>query len=359
MIGNTLSRSDPNRKRIHTVDAVKGIAIILMVLGHTEQGAMHRQIWASSPTISHAIRFVDSFIYSLHMPAFFFVSGLFLASSAERRGRLGFLLERMRTLLYPYLLWSLLAFITDPLTLRFRSATRLPSFHERILGVITGDYSWFLITLFITQVLALLVLKLPHWLQMLCTLAVCFLIPSSDIVVLSKPLQFLPFVVSGIWFSADRVRRVQRLPRSVVWTGFFFLLTLHLTVIARWGYANPWDQIPIGLAGTMMLILLSEGIRGTRCERVLCWFGEASLGIFILAPLFQGGTREFVVRVLHSTNPLIYLAMITACAATFSAVLWVLQDRLYIGWLFQWPLRTKSSDDTPSPSELSGVTLQP
>lgn len=332
-----------NKMRLPIVDAVKGFAIILMVLGHTEQGAMHRQIWASSQRIEYAVKFADAFIYSFHMPAFFFVSGLFLASSVGRRGRLGFVLEKAKTLLYPYILWALLGILTDPLTLRFRSVTRLPSFHDRFLGLVTGDSNWFLITLFVTQLSALLLLRLPHWLQMLTALAACLLVPSGSIAVLSKPLLFFPFVVAGIWFSPERVRRVVTISKPVAWTGFLVLLIALLTVTGRWGYANFWDRIPIGLTGTAMLLLLSQGIGGTRCERVLCWFGQASLGIFILAAMFQGAAREFVVRVLHSTNPLVYLTLITACAATFPAILWFSQDRLHIGWLFQWPSRNKGS----------------
>ena len=44
-------------RRVQIVDIVKGIAILLMVYGHTEQGGMHRQWWVlgqrpSEPRIS-------------------------------------------------------------------------------------------------------------------------------------------------------------------------------------------------------------------------------------------------------------------------------------------------------------------
>jgi fucose 4-O-acetylase-like acetyltransferase len=55
------------------VNIVKGIAIILVVYGHTAQGMVHRGWWASS-----GAAFSHTFIYSFHMPAFFFVAGLFV-----------------------------------------------------------------------------------------------------------------------------------------------------------------------------------------------------------------------------------------------------------------------------------------
>jgi len=78
--------STPAHARVQVVDAVKGVAIVLMVLGHVEQGAMNRALWAATPGVAKWVSFADDFIYSFHMPAFFFVSGLFLASSAARRG---------------------------------------------------------------------------------------------------------------------------------------------------------------------------------------------------------------------------------------------------------------------------------
>jgi fucose 4-O-acetylase-like acetyltransferase len=329
--------------RISIVDAVKGIAIILMVWGHTEQGAMHRQLWASTPNVVRTIRFGDAFIYSFHMPVFFFVSGLFLAGSVDRRGRWPFALEKAKTLLYPYVLWALLSFALDPLTLKFRSADRLPTVTERISGILTGNAGWFLITLFATQLLALAVLRLPHWLQMLGAVSVCLFIPESSIAVLYKPLVFLPFVVAGMWFSANRVKRIAELPRTIAWTGFALLFIMQLAIVAAWGPVNRWDRIPLGLMGIAMLLFLSQGLHGTLSDKVLRWYGEASLGIFVLAAFFQGAARELVVRVLHTTNPVTYLTVITLCAATIPAVLWSLQDRIHIGWLFKWPATKKIS----------------
>jgi fucose 4-O-acetylase-like acetyltransferase len=61
------------KPRIEIVDAVKGIAMVLVVYGHVAQGLMHRGWWTSP-----SANFQDKYIYSFHMAAFFFVSGLFL-----------------------------------------------------------------------------------------------------------------------------------------------------------------------------------------------------------------------------------------------------------------------------------------
>ena len=64
--------------RSNLVDIVKGVAIILVTLGHTAQGMVHRGWW-NTPSAS----FFRALIYSFHMPAFFFIAGLFVHGSIE------------------------------------------------------------------------------------------------------------------------------------------------------------------------------------------------------------------------------------------------------------------------------------
>src|SRR5271154_3801883 len=80
--------------RSQIVDIVKGIAIILVAYGHTAQGMMHRGWWASRGAI-----FSDAFIYSFHMPAFFFIGGLFVMGSITKRGNRRFIVDKLKTIL--------------------------------------------------------------------------------------------------------------------------------------------------------------------------------------------------------------------------------------------------------------------
>lgn len=59
-------------ERNRSIDAVKGVLILLVIIGHVLVG----------PIDEHVVRYV---IYSFHMPAFFFVSGYLL--SLERLGQ--------------------------------------------------------------------------------------------------------------------------------------------------------------------------------------------------------------------------------------------------------------------------------
>ena len=340
--------------RVATVDGMKGIAILLMVFGHTEQGAAHRHLWDAMPHVTQGINFADSFIYSFHMAVFFFVSGLFLESSVGRRGARSFTITRVQTILYPYLLWSVGGGLIAPLLAPFEMNAGRFSWRGLFAGVLTGNAGWFLITLFVCQILALLVLKFPHWIQMLVAVAGYFLIPASQVTILYRPFLYFPFLVAGMWFSGERMTRLEGVKRPVVWMGFGVLLVLQVTLVALFGPVTRWDMLPIGLLGIAMLLLLCVGIRDTIGESIVTWYGKASLGIFVLAPYFQGLGREFVTRAMHTANPLPYLGVTTIVAATAPGLLWSFQGKLRIGWMFRWPSGQRGPIVPSKPQPVAG-----
>jgi fucose 4-O-acetylase-like acetyltransferase len=327
--------------RLSAVDTVKGIAIILMAFGHVLQGAFHRHLWAGQPHLTGAAIFAETFIYSFHMPAFFFVAGLFLAGSLNRRGALGFTLEKMKTILYPYVLWGILGGVLAALTARFR-VTEIPSnWHSVLTALLTGNSSWFLISLFICQMLGLVLHRLPYWVQMSIALAASYLVPSVGITTLYSPFQYLPFLIAGMWFSGKRLSVVERVWTLWAWIAFVVLLGAQLALIDLLGPVTWWDRFPLGLIGISMLVFLAQAVRGSATDRVLRWYGAGSLGVFVLSPFFQGIGREFVTRVFHTTHPLPYLGITTAVAATAPVVIWDLQDRFHFVFLFRWPSSKK------------------
>ncbi|WP_273212125.1 acyltransferase family protein [Runella zeae] len=80
-----------NKVKIQWIDILKGIGIILVVLGHTGIP------W-----------FFSKWIYSFHMPLFFFVSGVLFIP--DKYKCLTFIVRKLRTLLIPYLFFSLINF---------------------------------------------------------------------------------------------------------------------------------------------------------------------------------------------------------------------------------------------------------
>ena len=85
-------------RRCEKVDFLKGVAIILMVMGHLISGI-------------ECMRIPFNFIYSFHMPLLFFLSGYLTETRKSRYMPLGviyFIRRKALTLLVPYFSWTVL-----------------------------------------------------------------------------------------------------------------------------------------------------------------------------------------------------------------------------------------------------------
>jgi fucose 4-O-acetylase-like acetyltransferase len=68
------------------------------------RGLLNGNVMTWTPTS----RFIDAWIYSFHMPLFFFLSGLFLFRSVAEKSWGSFVADKIRTIAYPYFIWSVM-----------------------------------------------------------------------------------------------------------------------------------------------------------------------------------------------------------------------------------------------------------
>ncbi|MBL63055.1 MAG: hypothetical protein CMI30_06545 [Opitutae bacterium] len=135
-------------KRLPYVDVVKGIGILLVVLGHNA---------ACEPGFH-----LTTFIYSFHMPLFFFLAGVF---HDETRTLVSHLASKTRSLLLPCLL-AFLAWVT--LQAIFMPEVLFPILGDLSLNALYGTGKtlfwgqlWFLTSLFVTTCVCHVLIKAP------------------------------------------------------------------------------------------------------------------------------------------------------------------------------------------------------
>lgn len=90
--------------RVEWIDYAKAIGIVLVVYGHSASGLNNAGI-VNSDSI---YMLINNVVYSFHMPLFFFLSGLFFFGSLAKRGAKKLIFSKIDSLVYPYLLWSVL-----------------------------------------------------------------------------------------------------------------------------------------------------------------------------------------------------------------------------------------------------------
>lgn len=118
------------KNRIIELDFFKGIAILLVVLGHS----------VSRGVADHYLDPVMLWIYSFHMPLFFFISGYLISYTSYKKRNFGnSVLKKVLTLLLPYLVWTYgVSLIED---------RKIPNIEVVFLS--TDSHYWFVYLLFL------------------------------------------------------------------------------------------------------------------------------------------------------------------------------------------------------------------
>lgn len=145
-----------NENRVHWIDNLKAIGIYLMVLSHHE-------------TIAHGFL---KYIFSFHMPLFFFISG-FLFDRSKYPTIKSFVLKRTQTLLVPYFFFSFICYIVWCVLLIIRHPKQITSENNELLktflsifvssnGITWMSHApplWFLTCLFLLEIQFYIILK--------------------------------------------------------------------------------------------------------------------------------------------------------------------------------------------------------
>lgn len=139
------------KERINWIDWAKVIAIIAVVIGHTK--------------FKQEDIFLKYFIYNFHMPFFFILSGYLFKVKGTF---LQFLKKSVRTLLIPYVLLNLIAFILS-FIIPYNKYPLSQQLHDFCVGIGVGmpaGPTWFLVALFNVRILTYFTLQFEKLLQL-------------------------------------------------------------------------------------------------------------------------------------------------------------------------------------------------
>ncbi|RYE52949.1 MAG: acyltransferase [Sphingobacteriales bacterium] len=142
--------------RMDWIDYAKGFAIILVVFRHAVVGFERAGLEVPTSLFN-----IQEFFFNFRMPVFFILSGIFLQRAVSKMSPQKMLKKKVTTLLYPYFLWTTV-FITLQIVLSdYTNATRSWKDYAFILTQPRNlDHMWYLLALFNTNVLFILLHKL-------------------------------------------------------------------------------------------------------------------------------------------------------------------------------------------------------
>jgi uncharacterized membrane protein YcfT len=321
--------------RIGWVDIFRGLAIILVVFGHCGRGLDH------SGLMHFKDGFMDRWIYAFHMPAFFFAAGMFAGRSLILRGIGRFFVNKVGTVLYPYVLWSVIYI----LAIKYLPGANT-HYQSDMWGEIAyrpvGNY-WFLYVLFLIQVAFLCVRPLrtgPLMFYILCIAA--WALESANTLESTFPhATWWPLhniLKYSIYFAAgDALMTLTERPAT--WprdSGLFSLVFFTgLTILIGLGHNGEdglWDFFlaAAGIQGLweMSVALDQHGVRWLR------YLGRRSLEIFVAHNLATVAARVVLLK-CGITSPAMHLIYGTAAGIIGPLLLCWACEKVHFRWLFR------------------------
>ena len=283
-----------NKQREGWIDVARGIAIVLIVLGHVIH-IVERELSVVLPGFD----VLDRVLYSFHVPVFFFLAGMFLFSSSSDLGVCGLIWKRAKRLLYPYLLWSVLQ-----TTLEVASAS---GGRERLAGELLQilyfpqAHFWFLYVLFFCGAIGIALRgvlgtkRATVWVLLGLSLiwyALHPILPGGPIKDLGV---YLPYFALGAWgrmmndeSTAAKAMEGRRgtMNERCSWLSAYALLGLFLCsillAVSKDLETNVLLRLPIGLLGVGAVLMSSYVICASRRLRGLAYIGRRSMAIYLI-----------------------------------------------------------------------------
>lgn len=321
---SSLDTSRP-QPRLHWMDMLRGISVVLVAILHI---TLVQEIWDGGTSYEAIV--LSQAVAPFRMPMLLFASGLLLARALKKpTGR--YLTGKLRTLLWPWLIWSAVMW---PITGW--------SYGLQPLWWINGMYTWFLMALFCYYLVGLLTRWIhPAWFA-LASITAWTVLPMLGVtfdVTGFRPDKFLYY--AAFFFAGAALRRLlseRRIPVAA--------LLPALVVAAGWAYyAMRIDMEPsIPVVSQLVVIISVIGVIGLaqRAPRVgavrfVEWMGRNSIVIYLVhLPVVEmlgrylplpPGRKSFLVFVV------VTLGVCLAAAAL----------RPHISWLFAFPQRSRAA----------------
>ncbi len=330
------ARSAPYR--LDWVDLAKGIGILLVVFGHVWRGLESGHF----PIRAGLYSGVDDWIYSFHMPLFFVLSGLFAGRSAARSSGT-YLADKLRTIAYPYLLWSLIQGSVNLVMSRHTNSPLTAAGLVEQIAIRPYAQFWFLYALMIQFILFLPLFKAGMGTKSILLAAI--------VTPIALRLGDVPLVpILGVALNAfgyfalghllEGWLRDFRTPSPRWARACFGLAAVAGLMLGMGAWAHllfrPGVRVGaslLGIAGVLAASLALANGPGLAWLRAM---GRASLPIFVAHVLATAATRMLLVGVVHTRNLPIHLALGTIAGLVFPMLLDATARRFGMGWLFAW-----------------------
>lgn len=292
---------------------------------------------------------IQEFLLNVRMPVFFVLSGVFLGKSLVKHSKEKIIYKKVSKLLYPYILWSIILISIQIFLSDFTNSNRsINDFWYIVAQPRELDHMWYLLALFNSSVLLLLVytgvLK-NFYFQIILAFVLHFLHPFvSEYSLISDIFYHYIFLVAGV-FMYKYIGRLEAI--STKRLAILLVLIIPLFIVGQLFWLNNidafyqpfklWYLLPFLIAifiACIVYYIVSRILFQSRRATFLAWIGKYSLYIYILHILVISLTRIIYLKILHFEN--VAIIIITSLILGVLIPVWIykLSEKMKINYLF-------------------------
>ena len=320
------------------VNYAKAIGIVLVVYGHVVRGLVKSGI--EMPEYLYYL--VDSIIYSFHMPLFFFLSGLFFCKSLNKYGGKGLIFTKLDTIIYPYIIWSLLQGSIEVTLSNFTNGNVSWGYVFKLLWAPRAHF-WFLYALFFVFLAAVVICstKAKKHTEVIFTLSVIlYLLPPvlPTFRIFTFISEYSIYFYFGIVFQKHV--KVEYLKSSQA-----VLILLIMFLLGQWLFHGHflltyqdkgWGTLLLALISIVFVVSVSVQL-STRSYSAIEFVGISSMGIYLMHILAGSGTRIVLSKLLNVDSYILHIMVGTIVGILFPIIAIKLISKFNIPYVFSAP----------------------
>lgn len=320
------------------VDRIKGIACILVVLGHFFQSMVKAGIIAGTDLY----QWFNQSIYYFHVPLFFICSGYLyqkLSFVTEIKGWISSVLNKLWNLGIPYLLFSSVTLILKYIFKDVVNSSK-SGFLDILLFNPTAPY-WYLYVLFF------IFLVTPTFLSEKMAIAALFISLLMKLFAISGIVKEMPYAINGIlnyeiWFVLGMAMSMFGLYRVFnKKTSSAFILFLALSVIVyKYDIWFMGIEFIMGLIACLGSIAFVYGfLYDRKQDKLFRILTKYNFPIYLMHTIFAAGIRGLLIKV-GITNFVIHTVFGIAASFLCPIIAAMIMDKIKILNFCLYPVKT-------------------
>ncbi len=296
------------KKHYDEVDVLKGIAIALVILGHS--------IIVYPINLNTEYRWcglLKNAVSTVHLPLFFIVSGF-----CYRFGNLKtYAVKKIKRILIPLLVFSLIRILPALVLPELINGSSDPL--QMLKNILLGESNWFLNTILGIFIIFPLIDKFVsgHKIRQIVVAALLILARYftfwPEVYNVDRIMLYLIFFYGGYLFKQyfeelkpllSRINNIAGLVVSAcVWAGLFAFLK----TCVKGAVLDTTVRFFAAISGALAFFFLARMISGKKPGNFMKPFGQVSLQLYLFNGYFLTLTRTLLVKDLHITSPVIII----------------------------------------------------